>query len=89
MGVNKSLKIAVITAMTFLLAVLTSTPGNAGLWEWITGEQDSLIPIYDPAASPDAEKVEPAAARRASAIAPPEGNLKGEVEHAFERQNKK
>ena len=61
MGVNKSLKIAVITAMTFLLAVLTSTPGNAGLWEWITGEQDSLIPIYDPAASPDAEKVEPAA----------------------------
>ncbi len=61
MGVNKSLKIAVITAMTFLLAVLTSTPGNAGLWEWITGEQDSLIPIYDPATSPDAEKVEPAA----------------------------
>ena len=59
MGVNKSLKISVIAAMTFLLAVLISTPGNAGLWEWIIGEQDSLIPIHDPAASPDAEKVEP------------------------------
>ena len=60
MGVNKSLKFAVITAMTFLFTVLISTPGEAGLWEWLTGQQDSLIPVYDPGVS--ARKAEPVAA---------------------------
>ena len=48
MSLHKSLKIAAIVAMIFTLTILTSTPGEAGIWEWLTGQQDSLIPIHDP-----------------------------------------
>ena len=48
MSLHKSLKIAAIVAIIFTLTVLTSTPGEAGIWEWLTGQQDSLIPIHDP-----------------------------------------